>query len=263
MAESSLSLSYVEFCSRVGRFLGWQSDAISSPTYWTAAQVTRIDEIVNSGYRKFLRGDVPGNPGAKHEWSFLKPMGTITTVASDYDCDLPDDYGGIMGNFQFLNTDNQRGPVEVINEGVLRSLREGDNSTTGKPQFAAIRPKTVTAGATGQRFECLLWPTPDGVYHLNYRYVSLPSKLTTAAPYPLGGEEHGETILAACLAVADEEENDNRGERMENFLELMASSIKSDQNRFSPQFYGYNGNREKRVYSPVVPAAATFNGAAY
>ena len=56
-----------------------------------------------------------------------------------------------------------------------------------------------------------LWPTPDSTYTLSYRYKALVAKLTSAAPYPLGGQAHAQTIEAACLAIAEERLNDERG----------------------------------------------------
>ena len=74
----------------------------------------------------------------------------------------------------------------------------------GPPKRFAVRPKagTPTAGA-GQRFELLTFPTTDAARTINYRYSIQPNAVTDAAPYPLGGAQHGETLMLACLARAE------------------------------------------------------------
>jgi hypothetical protein len=71
----------------------------------------------------------------------------------------------------------------------------------GPPKRFAIRPKSGVGSATeGQRFELLTFPTPDTSLTINYRYSIQPDDVTDALPFPLGGAQHGETFLMACLA---------------------------------------------------------------
>lgn len=256
MAESNLSLAYPEFMSRVGRFLGYGPTSAN----WSAAQTTQIDEIVQEGYRWFLEpGEDAGLP--PHEWTFLRPATTLATVASDYDYDLPDDFGWLAcQSFTFATTANVSGGIQIVGEGIIRALREGTGTNTGVPTHVAARPKAATAGATGQRWEAVFYPTPDAIYTLGYRYHVLASKLTTALPYPLGGERHGSTILAACLAVAEKEANDEQGLQFASFLSRMKASIRADQ-RSEPETYGYCGDGVN-VYKGNVPLSTpfTYNG---
>lgn len=259
MAESTLSLSYTNLCSRVGRFLGY------GPTSgnWLSAQVTQIDELVNSGYRLFLTPPaIDGIP--EHEWTFMRPTTTQAIVSGTYNYTLPDSFGGIESVLTFASTDSQLGPIKIVGEEVIRKLREGQSSSTGIPCYAAIRPLNVSAGATaGQRFEMILWPTPNGSYTLTYRYFALVSALSASLLYALGGQRHSETLLAACLARAEEEANDTRGIYWARFVESLKGSIRADQRGFEREYYGYNGDRSDREASHAVkglPSRVTING---
>lgn len=260
MAESTLSLTYNDFKSRTARYLGWSSDS----TDWSSDESTRLDEIVQSGYRRFLTPPaIQGVP--KHSWSFLRPATTLSTSSGDYDYTLPDDFAGIEGNFRYASTDNQRGPILIVGEGQIRALREA-NTTTGRPQYAAIRPvSTSTTLTTGQRFEVIFWPTPDATYTLGYRYAAAVNKLSTLLPYPLGGMRHSETILASCLAVAEKEENDEgEGPMFRDFVTALVGSIEADRQGFEQEFYGYNGDRsDVRLAGRGLPSAVTYNGVSY
>ncbi len=259
MAESTLSLEYVEIASRIARQVGYDPLAANR----TADQVTQIDQVIQSGYRQFLfPHQIPGMTA--HEWSFLRPFTTLVTVADDYNYTLPDAIGNIEGNMTFATTDNQTGPVVFVGEGEIRRRREA-NTSTGRPQMFALKPLNVTTGASaGQRFEVILWPTPDGIYTLTYRYTALIDKLTTSLPYPLGGMIHGETILASCQARAEKEIDDvDGGPYFTEFMKRLQSSINSDRLLYGRELYGYNGNRDTRRGGRPNPSGVTYEGVQY
>jgi hypothetical protein len=77
MAESSLSLSYRDFQTEVGFFLGYGR----TYTSWTAAQIAMVDACIQTGLRKFYHPLIPGTDQT-YEWKFLKIKGAITTIAS-------------------------------------------------------------------------------------------------------------------------------------------------------------------------------------
>jgi hypothetical protein len=65
---------------------------------------------------------------------------------------------------------------------------------------------------------------------------------TLGRDYPLGGMQHAETILTACLAAAEKYRNDEIGPMNAEFNRLLMTSIRADQ-RAGPQYMGYNGDR--------------------
>ena len=161
----------------------------------------------------------------------------------DGNYDLPDDFGGIEGRFTYAKDEATytfaRG-VDVVGEGLIRAKRQF-SITDNYPKIAAIRCKAAT-GVSGQRWEVLLWPVPDAVYNLSYRYTAIPGKLTSALPYPLGGALHSETILASCMAAAELKVNGVKAELWATFMERLAASVSLDSQATDATYFGYNGD---------------------
>jgi len=85
----TLAVTFTDLQAEVARALGWDR----TPGNWSANQDLDFTLAVDSGYRKFLSGEMPGER-KNHDWSFLYPSadlelgasystGTITTVAAD------------------------------------------------------------------------------------------------------------------------------------------------------------------------------------
>ena len=121
--------------------------------------------------------------------------------------------------------------------------------TTGVPQYCAVRPIT-SDGTDGQRFEVMFYPTPSSSYTLSYKYVILMDLITSDAPYPWGGMPHTETILASCLAVAEERiEDGGDGSKQGKFMERLKSSVDHDRDMNCPDTLGLN--RDSSIYTGV------------
>lgn len=236
MAEPSLSLTYSELAKEVGHFLGYGSD----DSVWSSEQSDDVDRIVQSGYRQFL--NPPLLPGMQviHQWSFLRPVTTLDTVADQADYDLPDNFGGMDGCLTY--DDNNAYPdIKIVGENQIRSARSGTSSMSGRPYLAAVRYKQHS-GTPGQRWEIMFYPTPDAAYTLSYRYRALRNKLTDSSPYPLGGADHAETILESCLAIAERRKDDAIGLHDGAFKERLAASIAMDGSIARADSLGYNGD---------------------
>lgn len=126
--------------------------------------------------------------------------------------------------------------------GTTFTVTRGYNSTTaathssgatvtllGPPKRFAVRPKasTPTAGA-GQRFELLVFPTPDMNATVSYRYNVIPDAMTSTNPYPSGGAIHGETLMLACLARAELLVKGEPGPKTAEFKQQLGASITMD-----------------------------------
>ena len=161
--------------------------------------------------------------------------GQAYTVTANGNYDLPDAFGSLDGPITFqpgdLYTD-----LLIVGEGEIRRRRVVDTTAT-IPVYAAIRPKS-SDGSTGQRFELLIWPTPDASYTLDYAYYLNPDDLTDANPYPLGGNAYGECLLASCLAVAEQKSHDAVAQHTMRFKELLAAAIARDKSSQRPNVYG-------------------------
>ncbi len=233
--DSSLTADRSDLRSEVGKFLGFGF----SESEWSSDNSQIVNYIVEAGQRQFyFPPPLPGRTVA-HKWSFLRPTATLVTVSGTDDYEMPTDFAGIDGEFTYATSEGYV-PIPVIGEWQIRDRRQYSTSN-GKPRLAAIRPK-ATSGTVGQRFEVLLWPCPDAVYNLTYRYVSLPDKMTDTNRFPLGNVPHGETLLASCLAIAEERYNDVSGVQRRYFMERLAASVAFDTQNTAPERLGYNGN---------------------
>lgn len=236
MAESTLSYGYPVLMREVGHLLGYSYDI----SEYSADETTQVDFIVQSGYRQFLYPPPLPGESIAHVWSFLRPVTHLDTAADTWQYDLPDDFGGLAGRLTYNDQTLGMGPIEIRGEGEIRRLR-ARGTVTGKPTRLAVRPKT-SDGTTGQRFELVLWPTPSGIWQLDYAYNVLVNKLTAGAPYPLGGMAHSETILESCLAVAERREDDEATIHWQGFMERLAASVSHDQQVMVPETLGYNAD---------------------
>ena len=153
---------------------------------------------------------------------------------------MPDSFGYLIGEMTYATADNGFCAVQQVPEQEIRKLQQTATSTTGKPRFVSIRP-TTTTGASGQRFQGTLWPTPDAVYTLTYQYHVLMDSISASYPYPYGGMAHAETILEACLSAAEQQLDDEAGLHTAEYEKRLVESIKYDM-QMEPEFYGYNGD---------------------
>ena len=238
-SESSLSLTLTLLQKEVGWY--WLGERTSSN--WSTAETDQINEVINAGLRQFYHPPPVGGGKLAHKWSFLEPVTTLTTVATTSDYTLPASFGGMTGPLTYAASDNRWYPIEITSEHRIRMLRQRDFNTLNTfPLSAAVRAR-ASNGSDGQRFELLLWPTPDKAYTLSYRYHALQSKLSASNPYPLGGEAHAETILESCLSIAEQRLEDKAGVHSQKFHERLAASISYDKQQFTPERMGYNSDR--------------------
>lgn len=81
MAESSLSLSWVELKEKVGWFLNYGRSG------WNTAQEAEIDDIVQSGVRRVYYPPAVERGDVGHEWSWLRPSTTLSIYGPYTDAD--------------------------------------------------------------------------------------------------------------------------------------------------------------------------------
>ena len=225
MTESNLSITYAQIARAVAVFAGWDRDSAQ----WTTDQTTDFGDILASGLRNFYFPPSPEAGEPRYEWSFLRKSATLSLVAGDYDYDLPDDCTGIIldDSLTFSAASGLRRLVKVP-EWHLRALQAKSSTTSGTPQYFAVRPKTH-APTTGLRYEVVLYPTPSASATISYRYVLAPDTLTATNQYFYGGAMHSETLLESVLAAAEYRlDDDPQGLHQQRFQQLLGVSIRAD-----------------------------------
>lgn len=248
--ESTLSLRRKDLEAEVAANLGWGRGAEFGQTAWDARKQLALESFVKSGLRQFYFP--PPQNGIQYDWSFLKPTATIIFASGASTMELPDDFGGLEGQITIHGDNNHFYPVSISGEGVIRQLYSGFPDATGRPQYAAARPKRMPTGETGQRQELYIYPTADDDYTLNVPYYLLPNALDGTREYAYGGMAHAETILESCLAIAEQRLDDKVGIHTGKFMERLAASINHDR-RNKQQAFGYNRDCSDERATGVYP----------
>ncbi len=246
---AGLTLKKSDFYVRVSDFFGFGLGAERGDRAWTAKQLDRLKDCVDSGCRNFYwPPPVPGGGPETYQWSFLTPVGEMTVPQWDGVTDelpfafLPEDFGGFLSKLTVHQDNTIFLPIQVINEARMRDMYRMSPAVSGRPQYACERVLKGTTHTTGPKRQLLIWPNPDQEYTFRFQYSLLPDCLTDSYPFAYGGQEHSETILESCLRVAEERyDNVTNGPHAMKFFECMAASISRDR-AHKPHVLGYNGD---------------------
>jgi hypothetical protein len=242
MAESTLSITYEDLQSEVGEFLHYGQDTSS----WSADETKRVDRLIQAGIRQFYFPPQIEGVELGYQWSFMRPSTTIDTVASQQAYAMPDDFSAIVGDLTY-ETDVWYHGVTGVSQGRIQELNEYSDDED-KPRHYTTRFKTST-GASGQRQEMLLWPIPDAVYTLTYRYEAYSGKIDAENfPYPLGGMKYGECIIESCLAIAERRGNDEAGIHEAQFIRLLANAVALDRRNSATRYGPMGGCEDGTIY---------------
>lgn len=234
--DRMLNVDYTTLKYRIGRELGLPEDE----GRWFDGQRRDVDEVIREGFRLFYTPpQVDQFP--PHEWSFKKPTRTIRTVQGQRWYDLPADFSLLDAAASVACTDASNGylPLAIVSSSLLAEYATAEVASEGIPLRVATRQKN-SDGSSPQQWEIGFDPTPDGEYEFAYIYNATPYMVSTERPYPLGGAEHGQCILLACLAAAELFEFGQRGDAHQAFLEKLKSDIAHDARR-APATLGYGG----------------------
>lgn len=249
------------------REVGYFMDLPANPDAWSFDQRQHIDSIVERGVAMYYRP--PRLPDSKiaHEWSFLCPVGSITTNPDVRNYLLPDDFDYVRSSLTYTDDNNTYGPIPVVSEERLRQLFNSEQYTS-PPRLAAVRP-LKSMGNTDQRQELVLHPTPDASYVLSFRYNAIQHKPSLTSEYLLGGQMHAEGVLAACLSLAEEKmTKKSGGSQYKKFIERLTANIAGDIRR-GPQFmgrigdYAAVGRGELRAERLIPSGLITYGGIEY
>jgi len=157
--------------------------------------------------------------------------------------DLPDNCAYIEGPFTYRpGSAALDRPIELVAVSDLRELRQWADVKSRPVAYAlrTKRPSDLTVASESSRHQVQFLPTSDAAYTLEYRYRIRMDKITGGTDkYPLGSEEHSETILAACNAQCELELEGRRGDLWAYYLDCLQTSIKID-SKLSASFLGYN-----------------------
>lgn len=214
-----------------------------------------VDSIIESGVMQFATGVVPAMqpdrdtpPGegraidsiqveaekeaktrAPYRWSFLNKVFQFSTAANKYNYDLPSDFGSFHGE---PTTTREGGRIAIVREAHLRQLI-ASSPASGKPAYCTTQ-KVSVGGQSESKSEILLYPAPDGIETISVEYGVIPATLDANNPYPPGGREHAETVLAFCFYVLAQRAGEGVDAAISHLRDRMAASIVIDRAASKP-----------------------------
>lgn len=198
--------------------------------------------VLEAGLRQFYLPPALPNQASTHAWYFLHPVWALDTVSGQRVYDLPDDFGSLEGDPVWDATASTGvSKLVIVKEDRLARFRAGDEPASGIPRYGALTPKPATA-VSGTRWQLEFERTANAAYKLWIRYHAVPSAISDSSPYPHGGAEHSETILASVKSAAEFHIESRHGVHHQKFLERLQASISLD-NRKRPRRLGYSSDR--------------------
>ena len=191
--------------------------------------------------------------------------GSSTYSINDGIYSLPTSFGGMEGDIT-LEAASGYAPMRQVDEETIRSLFLNNLVQKGTPTHFCVRPRRnpnadhesggdVSIGMY-TRYELVMFPMPDATYKMSFRYIFMfPGvvDMTTAGAVldmtPPGIAYHHETILASCLAIAEEYADSPNGKYREYFKQRVAASVAMDRKIAGSPLFGNNADRSDIVYS--------------
>lgn len=259
MSESTLSVARSDVLREIGRFLGWRRDS----SLWHANQTADAADIIKRGLRQLYFPPVLDGDDSSHSWGFLRPIWTFSTIIGQADYDLPDGFGGFVGDLYYA--DQAAGGLKITkgSPDAILSLRQSEQAATGYPTVFAVAP-LPTGGVTPQRWSLMLHPTPDGAWRFRGRYRINPDTLSTSNTYPVGGVPIADALVASCIASADEMLNDQPlGPAYQNFLVKLRSAVAHDRLHYHAGNLGYNSDGDSGSFIDRTDNGVTINGQSF
>ena len=159
---------------------------------------------------------------------------------------LPASFAGIdgpIGYDTYYGTDPNIHDLDIplMSDKSIRNMFQHLEDRDDKPRAASIY-QTGATGTAGSSFRIRFYPVPDAVYRLVYDMINEPASLS-GTQVPLGGDLHSETILASCLAIAEQYfiPNSPHGYK-QNFMDRLRASVELDRNATRSENLGYSGD---------------------
>lgn len=219
------------------RYIGRELRIGRDPGTWQPDERADVADIMRSSLRRFywhepvVTSSLQGKDGQFQKlkqtpaapWSFLEATKPLTLVEGETDYALPDDFGEMLKDGFTYATDQQ--PVALVSHERILQMRSRQ-TVNGTPKYASLS----AIDATSSRQQVSFYPAPDKDYTVHFTYLISPKELNENNPIPLGGPQHAETIIEACLAACEKFMYGTEGVHEKKYQECLARSIQCDAN---------------------------------
>jgi len=197
-------------------------------TGFSSEQTSKIERCIKHGLRRVY---------SAHEWSFFKPVTTITTVVGTSAYSLPVAYEGIESHLSYAEEESDYYPrIRQRHDDEIRRMQQ-DTDDTARPLYFSIRTVEFDP-TTGSRRQLILHPTPDEVWVLNAKMTLRATMVDAVNQFPVGGEQLAQLITEACMAAGEHNYDEQPGVHDKQYLELLPLAIQADQRASTPVTLG-------------------------
>jgi len=170
MAESGLSLSLTELKAEIGEYLGLGEDSAT----WSVADAARVDAAIKRGLRQFYVPPALREDGQVHQWTFLRPISTLTIWS---DAAVDEDVTVDGGDYANGSTPITASEASFYPSMIGRSIVITDVGTftiNGYTSSTVISVLGDASGASGATFSIAsggLFRLPDAFGYMDGRFV--------------------------------------------------------------------------------------------
>jgi hypothetical protein len=204
---SNLRLTYSDIYTRISNFLG----LTTTGTAPTDTDLTTCKDICQRGLRQFLY-PIDMHTGDYWEWSFLRPLHTMSLLDGKWRYQLPEDFSSIITDPTYSADDNFKQMAKTTPDNIMNLMAAG--VVDYAPYYYSIVTSTYDP-EIGEFEEIWFYPKPDSSYRVQFYYKSDPTKATDADEFLPGGVKSTEAILENCFAVAESQEDEVLGIHMQ------------------------------------------------
>lgn len=247
--ESSLSFTRTEALAVIGEKAFGGDDYLTAG--WNAKQTAQANSVLQSALRLVY---------GSHDWSFLQPWANGVFEVGVESYDLPEDFGGPVGNIVYTGRWSGHRPIMLADMNLVeREL----GTETGYPDKYAIEILPHSGESQGQRLAIRFNRKPSVACTFRLQYFIHPYDLSTTRSYPLGGPDTAELLKWACKAMVEVEIQENpNGSAMAHFERILRDAVRVDL-RKAPSLIGVNGTKRlvpSSADAPLYTGQVTYNG---
>ncbi|KKM07533.1 hypothetical protein LCGC14_1732990 [marine sediment metagenome] len=229
MAEPSLRLTFNDFILRVAEHLSVAPvDGAGVAIIPTDAYDLEVcKRLVNDGFRRFYNSHPRWNWTLQTFTITFDPDGTgpDNVNSENHRYYMPDGfYGIILGNFTYEANSGYIDIVQTTEEAIR--AKYASNEHAGYPTEFAIRP---LHGDDKRRWEVIFWPEPTAANVVTARCRLYPNMMIELTDTPSAGFQFDEAILAAAVAEAERQREDNQGIMESQWAEALVRAVAMDQ----------------------------------
>jgi len=196
--------------------------------------------IVQRGVRLFYNPPIPpAQDGSTFTWSFLNLRFSTTMVDDQIEYDLPATFGGRVDSVTWTgggsSASDEYSKLDIVSEHELLALYGKKETPEGVPSYCAVRPKLESGSedaTADQVWELLVYPEPTAAVAAKngvvIRFRTNPADLSPTNLYPRGNAVHAESLMMACLSIAELIKTKASGPCHERFMQQLQASMAID-----------------------------------